>query len=373
MTECLLPPSKAARRMACPGSRIMEQDYPSEETQSVREGIAAHWVAAQTLKQNSKFSPGDVAENGELITQEMLDAINVYVQEVLSHASLNGDGIERLIDFKIEYPTGPINSINSACRGVIDAFCINDGVLKIWDFKYGHSYVSPFENWQLLEYAASIIGDPLYRNKIKNIELTVVQPRCYGFPPIKNWRIDLDVFEVYLSRLKESENISLRPDAPCIPNPLCKTCNARVVCPTLQIATSETLEIAELSYAYKLNLQNYVQELQLLKRTQKLLEARITGIEQILTYSLKQGERVPGYCLKPSNKRERWIKPVDEVIQLGQLFNIDLAKPIELITPLQAVKKGIPEDVIKTYSEKPQGELVLTEDNEKTAREIFGG
>lgn len=45
-----LPPSSAARRMACPGSRAMEEQYGrNEESDASREGDLAHELAAWYL------------------------------------------------------------------------------------------------------------------------------------------------------------------------------------------------------------------------------------------------------------------------------------------------------------------------------------
>jgi hypothetical protein len=53
------------------------------------------------------------------------------------------------------------------------------------------------------------------------------------------------------------------------------------------------------------------------------------------------------------------------------MMGIDISKP-GAVTPKQAVKAGIPEAVVKTYSIEPQGEIKLVRDTGEQARKAFG-
>lgn len=69
--------------------------------------------------------------------------------------------------------------------------------------------------------------------------------------------------------------------------------------------------------------------------------------------------------------RERWIKPEPEVIAMGELMGVKLGVT-KLVTPKQAIKAGMPEAVIKSFTETPRGELKLVPDDGTKARKIFG-
>ena len=50
---------------------------------------------------------------------------------------------------------------------------------------------------------------------------------------------------------------------------------------------------------------------------------------------------------------------------------VDMYAPKKLCTPTQAIKKGIDEAVIKTYSSKPKTKMKLVEDDGSRARQAF--
>jgi len=109
-----------------------------------------------------------------------------------------------------------------------------------------------------------------------------------------------------------------------------------------------------------------------LMRAAELLDARITGLSQQATFNLHSGERVPFFRLESTQGRDKWKQRIDEVIALGDLMGVDLRKPQEAITPKQAIKKGLPEDVIGAYVEKTSGTMKLVLDDGREARKILG-
>ena len=87
---------------------------------------------------------------------------------------------------------------------------------------------------------------------------------------------------------------------------------------------------------------------------------------------MRRGMRVPHWTLSPGQSREKWVKGDAEVILLGKMLGIDLAKPVEAITPAQAKAKGATAEVIAAYSFRPPAALKLTLDDGADARKVFG-
>ena len=114
-------------------------------------------------------------------------------------------------------------------------------------------------------------------------------------------------------------------------------------------------------------------ELKSLHDAQELLKARLTGLEEEALTKLKMGKRIPFYQLGRSQPREKWVKPISEVLALGDLFEVNLSKPKEAITPKQAIKAGVPADLVRQYSDTPLGELKLEQVKESETKQIFGG
>ena len=54
------------------------------------------------------------------------------------------------------------------------------------------------------------------------------------------------------------------------------------------------------------------------------------------------------------------------------MFEIDLSQPSQAITPKQAIKAGVPADLVRDYSDTPLGEIRLEQIKESEIRQIFG-
>ena len=112
-------------------------------------------------------------------------------------------------------------------------------------------------------------------------------------------------------------------------------------------------------------------ELRTLKRAQALLASRITGLEAETESRLKRGEAVPFWLLDSVAGNLAWTKPVEEIIALGDMLEIELRKPQAAITPTQAKAKGLDDATLKLYAERPKGGLKLKPDDGSKARLTF--
>jgi hypothetical protein len=355
-------PSNANKRVACPGSRALEEKYPIlEASPAIKEGIAAHWAAIQVIKGNQDIV-GGYAINGESITTEMISGGILYnncINEIRSKSSLNSDlHLEESLD---------ISNIFPGLQGSPDAWMIQDNHLYIWEYKFGHRFVDVFENWQLLEYAAGIYTKCFF----DNITLFVIQPRCFvPEGPVRSWTISKDQLLEYIEILEKAEKLALSPHAPQRPGTQCHQCIGRHACKTLQQMALNTIDLSMDNTPWELSSISVGNELRYLKRASDLLNARITGLTEQAKSFISRGEFVPGFKLESSKGRESWSKSPEEIITLGEFLGIDLAKPREPITPSQAKKIGIDSEILKKYSEHKYGSLKLVES--KDAHKIFG-
>ena len=80
--------------------------------------------------------------------------------------------------------------------------------------------------------------------------------------------------------------------------------------------------------------------------------------EQALAIA-KSGNDIPHWIAEHSKGRERWQVGANEVLALGKLLDIDLQKAPECITPSQARKAGLPEEIIKSVAHRPLGNMKL--------------
>jgi hypothetical protein len=351
MTEhSKLPPSSAARRMACPGSRRMEAMYPRESSEASREGTLAHEVCKRLLNE----------EKVDLeLPHEMLSFCELYVNYLKRLSKGHQLCIEETIG---------IESIHPDMWGTPDAWFFTENHLHIFDFKYGFKPVEVFENWQLITYSAGIMeGDP----SVDKVTFHIVQPRAmHTDGPIRTWSISSDELLMYWDRLRASEALAATEDAPLITGSGCEYCHARHACPVLRKDVLEGIENMK-DLPEELSDDELGKELKRIHDFTELLKARATALEEEALTKLKMGNRIPFYQLGRSQPREKWVKPITEVLALGDLFDVDLKKPQEAITPKQAIKAGIPADLVRQYSETPIGELKLEQVKESETRQIF--
>lgn len=371
MKHSILPPSSAARRMECPGSRILEQKAlakkPPARLDEAVEGDTAHWVAARRLK-NIISTIGEIAENGELVTEEMVEGAELYFNELWFYA--NGINYQAHIEKKIQIP-----NINEHCFGTPDFFAIPKIEGKsfiIADYKFGHKVVDSFENWQLIEYASGIIPDGTPATA--TVVFIIVQPRNYISNKISIWETTLEELFPYFARLKESEMISLdETKAMCNPTVQCTNCLGRASCAVLEnaaLAIADSQNLAVLNFQ-ELNPHQLGNELKILKQMQVLLNARVSGLEEEAKFNLLKGNRVPHFELQNTYSRERWTTSSTGILNLGDMMGVDLGKPREVITPKQAIKAGLDETLVKQYSETVSTGFKLVELNKKKIQKIF--
>jgi hypothetical protein len=354
-------PSNAARRIACPGSKALEALYPiTEESPASREGKAAHWVAVQVLLGNHNM--GLSAPNGEPVTSEMIEGAQLYWDAISEHQRDSGHSL------MIEVPLD-ISVIHPMLKGIPDVWTIKNRHLYIWDYKFGHTYVEVFENWQLLEYAAGVS----MIEEFDNVTMTIVQPRCYTREGnIRSWTITKDQLRlVYMEQLRAAESLATTSNAPHRPSSQCNHCSGRHACQTLQQSGLNAVDLTMDNSPWELTPLSTGNELRYLTRAAKLLDARITGLYEQAKSMITRGEFVPGFKLEATAGREKWTKSTEEIITLGELLGFDLSKPSEPITPVQARKLGVDDGLLAEYSQRVQGGLKLVES--KDGRKIFGG
>lgn len=354
-----LPPSSAARRVACPGSRKLEALYPREQTESAKEGELAHHYASIHLQYNVDIKNGIFIKNEPAdIIPSLKNGVNMYIDYVCFQY-LNSKALMH-IEERLNMP-----NIHPESWGTPDAWFVDDGVLHMFDFKYGFGPVEVYENWQMIAYAAGV------PDEFTKAVFHIVQPRASHIDgPIRTWEVELKDLVEYWDMLINAEWEAMQSHPITKPSPQCVNCQARHACPALQKTVLNNINTLSFSLPHDLDDAGLGNELRILHNAAKLLDARITGLEQEALSKLKAGKRVPHYELGEVQSREKWTC---DPTNLGALFDIEVRKPVEIefITPKQAIRAGIPAKVVRKYSETPQGAKKLQPIDEKKIRKIF--
>lgn len=364
-----LPPSGAASWSRCPGWVSMQQAYPElgSSPEAAAEGTAAHWAAARMLL-GQLVTAGQLDPAGVMIDEDMLEAAGLYAADVLT---ADGSMAPVHVEEGVQIPR-----VHPDCRGTPDAWAYDAarGVLYVWDFKYGHAFVEVVDNLQLVAYACGILdalGIDGAQDQHIRLDLRIVQPRAYAREgPVRSWSCMASDIRPLVNLLHAAAEEASAPEPRYQPGPQCRYCAGRHACTALQRAALDAADLATRALPVHLPANAVGWELRLLRSALELLQSRCDGLEQEALQLIRSGGQVPHWTAVQGSGRERWAKPVEEVLALGQLFGVDLAKPREPVTPKQA-KALIDESVINAYAEKPRGAMKLVPLTETNVKKVF--
>lgn len=346
----------------------LQRLYPQPpDTTETLEGEAGHWACAEMLH-GRPIDIGLVAPNNVMLTEEMIEGAEMYVDDIFGVHPLAPLHIEERID---------IPYVHAQNWGTPDCWLWHphENRLYVWDYKFGHGFIEVFENYQLIDYACGIldaIGVDGRTDQAVEVVFRVVQPRSYHRDgTVREWRVTASMLRPYFNKLQMSAAIALAENPPTHVGPQCKYCSARHACEALARVAADAMDVATRSTPLELPPAALGLELRNLHRAQSMLNARVSGIEEAVLSHIKRGAAVPFYGVEQGAGRTVWAKPIAEVVALGDLMGINLRKD-GAITPIQAKKAGIDSDVVKSYSNTPTGEIKLVSDNSSTARKVFG-
>ena len=365
--------STCERWWNCPGSvALIKKAPPRELNKAAAEGTAAHELAEWALRLVKKgITPNLHAEIGQTkmveniqgyddfeieITEEMVEAVVVYLEDIAVDAARFGTGYSFLSieeQFHLD--------IDKEAWGRNDAFLYKPfQTLYLWDFKYGKGVVVEAENNKQLMYYA--LGAMKGRD-IKEAVTYIVQPRAYH--PDGAVRkcvysvIELCAFEANLeTHIKNTRE----PNAPLHAGEHCKFCPAIVICPEIK---KETHEVAKRDFAEVSTLP--IDTMIKLAEMQPRIIDFLKEVVKHLQAKAERGAEVPGFKLVKARSTRVW-KSEQRVIndfrkQLGDL----MLSPSKLLSPAQMEKKCkelLEKDVLLPYIDKPDAGLTLVKDSD---------
>lgn len=346
--HAFLPPSGAKAWRQCAMWPTMNATFPQADTQDTVLGTQAHeYVWGRLESDNSEF-----AEAAEL----MRDVMSVRLQG--SHPPW----IEQALR---------CSNIHSECWGTPDvtAYVPSARRLEIIDLKFGHRFVDEFQNGQGICYGSGHLAR-FTPGAVETVAFTVVQPRCYSAVPVRTWEVGIERFRELEAEYHEAANRCMLPNPVATINSECRYCPGRHVCEVLQREAYNAADLSGYTTAVDISGIAASRELRVLEDALSVLEARVNGLKEVVIAKIKAGEQVPFHQLAFGSGRLKWDKPAAEIAALGSLFGINLNKH-DIVTPAQAMKKGLDEGVVKAYCTTTAGIESLTPVDLSTAARSF--
>ncbi len=372
----ILPPSSAHIWRYCSGWVQLAQDNPQGETEDTLRGNAIHEIRHLLIDagMHGGLGPvlrvGDVATNGTVINDEMFECGELAAQIFLKEwqARICGGGAKYGIEHQVQCP-----GIHPDNYGTPDGWlwAPNDNTLIIDDCKGGHVHVDAHENWQEIDYSSGIVDYLGLTDPNIAVWMRLVQPFSYHSDgPVRTWKTTLGALQrKYWPELSVAAHEAMGPNAQCRTGHQCRRCHVRHVCTAALQCGMELYETTMFPVQSKLPPPALGLQMKIVDRAMEQLKALKTGYEEQVKATIKGGARVPGWCLQPTASREKWQKSQQEVVLMGQLFDVDLKKD-DLITPNHARKAGIPDDILAVYSGRTTG-LELKPESTDKVRMIF--
>ncbi len=206
-----------------------------ETSKFAMEGTAAHLLAEVC------FRTGDIADGyiGSVIevedqtikvTQEMADAVQIYLHDVIDLTKKYADyefGFER--EFKL-------HDVSEDAYGVNDAYVYLPKLKKliIWDYKHGKGVsVEVKHNKQLQYYALGALNH--IRGVVELIEIVIVQPRKkHKDGVIRSWEYTIAELLDFKLKLKKKIEATKQPILRLRAGDWCKFCPAILICSIAQ-------------------------------------------------------------------------------------------------------------------------------------------
>ncbi len=159
-----LPPSSSARRVQCTASTRAEAAHPQgEDGPDAIDGTTAHWGVAEMLE-GRLIDVGQIAPpTGVFLTEEMVEAADLMYGDVVAELAPYGMATHHgQVEQRVAIPRVHPQSWGTPDHRVwlpMAQPAPYTHHLLLYDFKFGRRIVDVFENMQLVEYVAGVLGE----------------------------------------------------------------------------------------------------------------------------------------------------------------------------------------------------------------------
>ena len=239
--HALFGASGAHRWLSCPGSLLLEKDFPDTKSEAAAEGTLAHELAE--LKARNFFNHLDISKKKITYAIKKMKENELWDDEMLVHTDTYIDYIR---DVSIKLPSKPVYYIEHKvfyreCMppgyeedgfGTADCVMIHGSSLYVLDFKYGKSpdgRVSAEKNPQMMLYALGVYEACRMIFQIQDIHLAIIQPRLPD--GISEWSCTLEELLQFRDYVKDRAEQAVSGNAEYNPAlKTCKYCRAKARC-----------------------------------------------------------------------------------------------------------------------------------------------
>ncbi len=167
-------PSAANRRIHCPPSLLLEEQFEEGESIYAAEGTAGHSLAEHLIRKHLKMRTK--RPTSDYYTDELVEAVDQYVTFVIGEIEAAKQECKTPV-FMVEQRVDASEYVEG-CYGTADMVIVTDKIVHIIDLKLGKGVeVHAEENPQLMIYGLGVLrmAESLY--DIETVRMTIFQPR----------------------------------------------------------------------------------------------------------------------------------------------------------------------------------------------------
>ena len=233
-------PSAAGRRLNCPPSLTLEEQFQDEESEYAAEGSAGHALAEHLIKKHLKQR--SKRPTSVYYTDELIEAVDEYASFVISEI----EEAKRICNdpvFSVEQRVDASDYVDE-CFGTADMVVVTDKVAHIIDLKLGKGVpVYAERNPQLMIYGLGILCMAELLYDVETVRLTIFQPRLNN---LSTWDISPDELKTWGEEvLKLRGAMALMGAGEFKAGSWCRFCKARNQC---RARAEEFLALAKMEF-----------------------------------------------------------------------------------------------------------------------------
>lgn len=233
-------PSSAHRRLNCPPSLILEEQFQDEESKFAAEGSAGHELAEHLIKKYLKIrSKRPVSE---YYSDELIEAVEEYVSFIIGEI-VDAKRICKNPIFSVEQRVDASEYVDE-CFGTADMVIVTDNIAHIIDLKLGKGIaVFAEENPQLMIYGLGILSMAELIYDVEIVRLSIFQPRLNN---LSTWEISPGELKLWGEEvLKPRGAMALMGAGEFKAGSWCRFCKARSQC---RSRAEQFLDIARMEF-----------------------------------------------------------------------------------------------------------------------------
>lgn len=363
--------SSCERFWNCPGSvELIKLYYPEQQPPSIyaAEGIVSHALGEERLKNEKPFTKVSYEHESESImcgdheieiTEEMIDAVDLYCQTIWQDQKGMDDAILRIEQgFHLKH-------IDEEAYGTNDASLEQPFVLlRIYDFKYGAGkIVNVKNNKQMMYYGLGAA----YKKVLPEVELVIIQPRAGHIDgAVRRYRLSAEELNSFGEELKEKIEETRNPKAIFQAGDHCKFCPGAPQCKGL---LNKVQEVAKIDFAKVPSVippdpsTLSIFDIQKVLEFSSIIEDWLKRVQEHAHVILEHGEEIEGFKLvqKRSNAKYKDVDAIAEEFgdMLGdKLWNKKMIGVVEL-------RKLIGKKKVEELTFKPDSGTTIAPEHDK--------